>query len=742
MRLKSLDVVGFKSFLEPTVISFSPGITAVVGPNGCGKSNVVDAIRWVLGEQAPTRLRGKSTEDLIYAGNEANQPAGLAEVTLLLETEDGGLPEPYATLSEVAVTRRVYRSGESEYLLNRIPCRLKDITEFFMAAQIHSRGYALVEQGRIDEIIQAKPQELRAMVEEAAGLALFKGRREMSERKLERVRENLARIDDVVAEIDRQLSFARRQAKRAEAYKVIRTELGELERLTATRRILSEQAELSQQSGRAAKLEDQVVEARAETAASRQAVEEAAAALRAARDALAASERDLADLQRAFEERERSRAFLERRQSSLRELMPQLSARLCEIEANATGARASRAATGARLARAQNAPDGESATRLESLREAHREAESRMRAGERNVEELKDELAELMREAAVTRGRLGDLAGERAATAERLAALANEIPALGAAVSEARAALNRAELAKRDADDRVARSELVRRDSAERDFQLRTALEQARVKLSAAVEARERASLRARRIMPNGAGERLRGVLESLNGDGPTIAPAMLLDVMKAPPALEPALRAVLGDQLDAVIVDSPQFALRAIEVLKERDSGRLSFIPQAMQAASGAHESIQSAGIAGRLLEMVEVEPRFAPLAEALMGHVVVAENLRAALAASKLNGHGTIFVTPEGDMLWPDRIISGGSATRREDDDAIDLRARALTLEVAERAVTAAATDYEEMLRVAEWARLAIGDEVVELERGRAELVASERAVEAARIALAKGE
>src|SRR5262249_15162015 len=161
------------------------------------------------------------------------------------------------------------------------------------------------------------------------------------------------------------------------------------------------------------------------------------------------------------------------------------------------------------------------------------------------------------------------------------------------------------------------------------------------------------------RIVPNGASEKLRLVLNSLNGDGPPNTPAMLLDVVKAPPALEPALRAVLGDQLDAVIIDSPDFALRAIEILKQHDSGRLSFIPHP-GPATAEHQRIEAAGIAGCLLDMVEIEPRFIPLAEALLGHVMVAEDLRAAYAASSANSSSRAFVTPEGDLLWPHRVIS----------------------------------------------------------------------------------
>jgi chromosome segregation protein len=740
MRLKSLDLVGFKSFLEPTVISFDPGVTAVVGPNGCGKSNVVDAIRWVLGEQAPTRLRGKSAEDLIYAGNESNQPAGMAEVTLLLEAEDAGaIPEPYSMLSEVAVTRRVYRSGDAEYLLNRIPCRLKDITEFFMASQIHSRGYALVEQGRIDEIIQAKPDELRAMVEEAAGLSLFKGRREMSERKLERVRENLTRVADVLSEIERQLDFARRQAKKAEAYRVVRAELAELEQLTAARRILDEQAELAGHAEREAQLRDQALEARAMAESSRQAAEEAAAALAAARDACGSTERDLVNLRAAFAERARTRDFLERRLHTLDELTPQLASRSLELTTKVTAARAGRAEAGARLARARRANDSNGDTRLAELRETHRAAERNLRENERRVEELKDELADLMREAAVTRGRLGDLAGECAETQDRLAELVQQTPS-PELMEEARSSAHRAEAALQAGREHLAACENLQHENAEAEFQLRAALTQSLAKLTAASDARDRAGAAALRIMPNGAGERLRGVLESLNGDGPVTPPAMLLDIMKAPPALEPALRAVLGEQLDAVIVDSPHFAVRAIELLKQHNTGRLSFIPDALQGAAGGPEPLHAPGIAGRLLEMVEVESRFAPLAEALLGHVLIADDLHAALAATNLNGHGAVFVTRDGDMLWPDRMISGGSGGHHEDAGEIDMRKRAAALADAERVAAAAAADHEELLRHADWARLALGDELAELARRRSEIAGLERHIADTRAILAK--
>jgi chromosome segregation protein len=740
MRLKSLELVGFKSFLDATVISFSPGATAVVGPNGCGKSNVVDAIRWVLGEQAPTRLRGKSADDLIYAGNDSNAAAGMAEVTLLLEAEDSSsLPEPYAALSEVAVTRRVYRSGDSEYLLNRIPCRLKDITEFFMAAQIHSRGYALIEQGRIEEIIQAKPHELRTMVEEAAGLSLFKGRREMSERKLERVKENLARVDDVLSEIERQLNFARRQAKKAEAYKLIRAELSELERLAAGRRLIELHSDLMAHSARELELREQSELARGTIEVAQRGAEDTGAALAIARDELAASGRELDNLRAAFEERARTRGFLERRLKAIAEMEPELERRHADLQVRAIAGRAARAEAGARLARQAARDDGASEEALVVLRGEHQAAELALRENERFTERLKDELSEVVREAAVIRGRLADLSGERADLEAKLAAARSEMPELTASLERAQSDLAAAEAALIAAQEDAARLETVRRETADREIEARAALEHQTTRLANARSELISAEARAQRIVPRGASDKLRTVLESLNGDRPSADPALLLEVVKAPPALEPALRAVLGDQLDAVIVESPLFALRAIEILKEKNGGRLNFIPAAVLPAI-THAPIEAPGISGRLIDLVEVEPRFTSLAEAVMGHVMVADDLHAALAASNLNGIGTVFVTREGDLLAPERMISGGSGARAADGAFLDWHSGARNVEGARQALAEAEEHHAALTIRLEQERSANRAARESFEAARTRVTEAERHTAATRAGIAK--
>ncbi len=736
MRLKSLELLGFKSFLDSTTIGFAPGMTAVVGPNGCGKSNVVDAIRWVLGEQAPTRLRGKSVEDLIYAGNESNPAAGMAEVSLVLEAEEGSqLPEPYAALSEVAVTRRAYRSGESEYLLNKIPCRLKDITEFFMAAQIHSRGYSLVEQGRIEEIIQAKPHELRTLVEEAAGLSLFKGRREMSERKLERVKENLARVDDVLSEIERQLSFARRQAKKAETYKVVKAELGELERYAAARRLVDQREELAIQTDRDVELKRALDSARAGAIAIREQVDSAASAAQSARSELGGAQRELENLHSGAQERARTRGFLQRRLDATSQLEIDLRARLVELESKAALARANRAEAGAMLARELADGGGDADAALKEISLKHEAANRELKQAERRGEECKDDLSDVVREAAVIRGRLGDLAGERAELEKRLGATTVETPALVAALDAARELMRAAEAELEASRAAAAELEGTRREAAEREIEARTALDHLTARVNSL-----RGVLGARgelqsNLFSNGVDLRLLTILESLNGDRPAVDPSILKQVVRAPAGLEPALKAVLGDQMDAVIVESPDFALRAIEILKENRAGRMDFV-QEPEAAVAAHPAIDAPGIAGRLVEMLEFEPRIRPVAEAMLGHVMLADDLRSALAASNLNGHGTVFVTRDGDLVWPGRMISGGSA---EDNHAsVDLAAIEAEMRELARA------EEEHRTRVGQFAAVRAERERAdaELEQGRGLAREAERVAIERRGALARGE
>ncbi|MBW1644926.1 MAG: chromosome segregation protein SMC [Deltaproteobacteria bacterium] len=237
MKVKELTIQGFKSFVHRTRIPLHPGITVVVGPNGCGKSNILDALRWVMGEQRPLQLRGKNMADVIFNGTHTLKPAGMAEVSLTMVADNGGrLPEPYDQYSELMITRRMYRHGESEYFLGRVPCRLKDITALFRDTGIGAKGYAFIEQGRVSQIITARPTEIREMFEEAAGISGFQVQRQESYRKIRESEVNLERLDDIIREVSRNLRHLRKQARQAEKFSRLQDEERQLDqRLTGWR---------------------------------------------------------------------------------------------------------------------------------------------------------------------------------------------------------------------------------------------------------------------------------------------------------------------------------------------------------------------------------------------------------------------------------------------------------------------------------------------------------------------------
>ncbi len=228
MRLKRLELQGFKSFLDRTILNFEPGITGVVGPNGCGKSNIVDAILWVMGEQSPKHLRGDTMTDVIFAGSDTKAATSFAEVSLVLDRESVALAPSFSAFEkadEISITRRLYRDGNAEFLINKTQCRLKDIHELFMDTGVGRRAYSIIEQGQIDRMINVKPEERRYLFEEVAGITKYKAKRKEAERKLDQTRQNLLRLQDIVTELEKQIRSLKIQATRARKYKELKTEL-------------------------------------------------------------------------------------------------------------------------------------------------------------------------------------------------------------------------------------------------------------------------------------------------------------------------------------------------------------------------------------------------------------------------------------------------------------------------------------------------------------------------------------
>ncbi|MBT6126103.1 MAG: AAA family ATPase, partial [Halieaceae bacterium] len=218
MRLKSIKLAGFKSFVDPTTVNFPSNMAAVVGPNGCGKSNVIDAVRWVMGESSAKNLRGESMADVIFNGSVNRQPVGQASIELVFDNTDGRVGGEYASYAEISIKRLVSREGQSEYFLNGTKCRRRDITDIFLGTGLGPRSYAIIEQGMISRLIESKPEELRIFIEEAAGISKYKERRKETESRMRRTMENLERLTDLRDELERQLQHLQRQAQAAEKY--------------------------------------------------------------------------------------------------------------------------------------------------------------------------------------------------------------------------------------------------------------------------------------------------------------------------------------------------------------------------------------------------------------------------------------------------------------------------------------------------------------------------------------------
>ncbi len=670
MRLKHLSLHGFKTFAPRTDLQFGEGLTAIVGPNGSGKSNVADAVRWVLGEQSLSNLRAKRTEDLIFAGSSNRAPVGMAEVSITIENTDHLLPLDFA---EVTLTRRAYRSGENEYFVNKSRVRLRDILD---VASTLGQAYTVVGQGLVDAALSLRPEERRELFEEAAAIRGYFVQREDALKRLQKTEENIARVNDLVAELEPQVRRLERQARQAQDYLKLSDELKALLRLwyggrwaqaasaLQAARVAEEAAlvEVSQRKqavsalstrlaeirarvwelvGRVSQLHEERAQAQSRHAAQVQAQAVTTERLVSAgqtRTALVKDGEGLLDASQA----------LSQRQADLLQEIDRHAQEVHEIQAEGRDVDAELADLDSQIARAESGHDHKAAhlenllLRETSLQNSIANAERTASEQDRGATEAENAIATLHTRLAEAEAMLD--AKHTALGAEQLAVAQAERDhaSLTETVSSARHELSRVETARRDALRHI---ELL-------SGQIVALLGEQSAGLFGGV-----------RAVVTAAGQ------GRLNGFVGTVA-----ELLHVPSEYEPAIEAALGGRLQDVVVESWSDAEAAIAFLKSSGAGRATFLPLDTLRSSRTSTPPTGAGIIGLARELVRYEPRLATLAESLLGRILIVEDLpsaRRALAGMPVSAPWTL-ATLGGDVVRPGGSVTGGSNTRGDDRSA----------------------------------------------------------------------
>jgi chromosome segregation protein len=670
MRLKTLKVFGFKTFAEATTLDFTAGITAVVGPNGSGKSNLVDAIRWVLGEQSTRSLRSQKMEDVIFAGNRSRKPLGMAEVSLTFDNRDRSLPIDF---EEVQITRRAYRAGESEFFINRAAVRLRDVVEMLMGTGLGPGSYAIVSQGQIDAILSSKPTERRALFEETAGIGKFLARKAESMRRLDATEQNAIRVNDLIAELERRVPELDNQVRRAKRYRRVTARVRDLEILSYLRASSSRREERERvaadaarneavQAGAAARaatlgaeaetlrsqlytLELQREERRVEAQRAREVtsrIEADLAAATARRDALdAQSHASVADRDRVESERER-----------LRTRIAELSEQLDPLTDRAEDIRTREVAATRAVAEARGALDT-------------------IYADLRGVEAI---VAERAASEAERRARLASTQSDIARLTTEGERLGVEHTRLSTRTSEARTILAECDvliaryeneaLVQRDlATAEGARGEAAATRVAELQGRYRTiaselAAAESRLHTIEELEATLEGHVPGTRAVIEAAAK---GELTGLHG-----VVSNLIDVDER---YARALDVAFGAGLSNIVTATSEDAERAVAYLREREAGRATFLPLDTLAARSGHQlgNLRGrTGIIGYAHELVRSEDRFRGVVAWLVGRVLVVDELRTGIALVRGEGFRDSIVTLEGEQILGGGAITGGRYRR----------------------------------------------------------------------------
>ncbi len=702
MRLKKLELYGFKSFAQRTEIVLNEGITAIVGPNGSGKSNIGDAVRWVLGEQSARTLRGTSMQDVIFNGTQKRKPLSYCEVSLTFDNDDRALPMDYA---EVLVTRRVYRSGESEYFLNRSSCRLKDVVDLFRDTGIGKEGYSIIGQGRIDEILSRKGEDRRLVFEEAAGIVKFRARKEEADKKLERTLDNMTRVDDILEELERRLTPLEEQAKNARIYLSLSAELKVLDlnlflirsdKMTARLRELD-----SELQGIRAVLEQTELTLQEKTA-QRDALQSGIAALE---ERITGAHGTLMTCVEAVHRtQDAARAVAERRdrraenRERIQSEMAEGNARLAELETLLSDSESGREERAGRLAE----KEGE----LEAARAAEEAA--------RQEEAEREEALEAQKSAVM------DAMNRHAAAMNDQTRLKTMLATMGSRLEEINA--SREEMRERGSElERTVREARRRlREEEDRQKALSEALEKSRQALQRAdgevIDARQRYDRKLAEMQDMASRQKLladmsremegyahsvRSAIRRARETGMGGVYGVLSQLLEVPRQYETALDMVLGAAQQHIVTEDEETAKRLIEYLRQNRLGRATFLPVSTVRGKGLNdrerEALRLPGCLGVASELVTFDEKYRGIVENLLGRTVIAEDLDHGIAIMRRGNHAFRLVTLQGDVMHSGGSMTGGSVSSRN----VNLFSRERELKELTEKLTVGQTELERLLR-----------------------------------------
>jgi chromosome segregation protein len=668
MHIKKLEISGFKSFVDRSIIHFDHDVAGIVGPNGCGKSNIVDAIRWCLGEQNARHLRGRAMEDIIFNGSESRGPAGMAEVTLTFDNSDleqaATLPIEYRAYPEIAVTRRLFRDGSSSYLLNKVEVRLKDVVDIFLGTGVGTKAYSIIEQGKIGLIVSARAEDRRMLIEEAAGITKYKARKKATERKMELTDQNLLRVGDRVGELERSVSSLQRQAAKAERYVSYRAELERLMLHQASHQMLEVMAGLTYWTGAREQTELRVISARTELDSSEAQLELDRAHALGLQDTAeqAQNEAFSADnVVRALEaeiSRDQDRmANFSKRGEAARSEQTDLRAKAEALESEQSTVQENLVAL-----EAQEAEEAggalEEHERLDALRGEERAAEAALA-------ELRRRSANAASQVAAARAKLSGLerrtqemvarqtkrSDEAAALSEQRETLALHGVELEVTVGERAEARESAAALRVELESRLGelRQAIVENEKViERE---RNVLAQQRGRLKALEDVRTRME---------GVGDGVKNLMKSAD---PTLL-GLVVDRIQTPAELTPAMTGLLGDVLQCVVVSDPARAAELLGELSRNRKGRASVIGQSPKRVVGrSARPLEGDGVLGPLMDRLSFAKEDESLVAALIDDAILVDTHETALRLAPLAA-GRALVSMDGTVVRGDGRITGGSS------------------------------------------------------------------------------